>query len=42
VEQIKEKAKFETIEKEILQIFEELHAVTPVMRHDLPEYAEVL
>jgi hypothetical protein len=38
----KEKAKFGAIQKEILQIFEELKAVIPVMKNEVPEDAEVL
>jgi hypothetical protein len=38
----KEQAKFDAIQKEILQIFEELKAVMPVMKDEVPEDAEVL
>ncbi len=39
---IKERAKFEAIQKEILQIFKELKAVKPVMKPDIPKDAEIL
>jgi hypothetical protein len=35
VESIKEKAKFDAIQKEILQIFSGLKAVEPVMKSDV-------
>jgi hypothetical protein len=38
----KEQAKFNAIQKEIIQVFEELKAITPVMKADVPEDAEVL
>ncbi len=38
----KEKAKFSAIQKEILQIFEELKAVMPVMKSEVPQDAEIL
>lgn len=38
----KEQAKFSAIQKEILQIFEELKAVMPVMKSEVPEDAEIL
>jgi hypothetical protein len=38
----REQAKLGAIQKEILQIFEELQAVMPVMKDDIPEDAEVL
>jgi hypothetical protein len=38
----KEQAKFAAIQKKILQIFEELEALVPVMKADVPEDAEVL
>jgi len=39
---VKERAKFEAIQKEILQIFMELRAVEPVMKPDIPRDAEIL
>jgi len=42
MEDVMEKAKLAAIQKELIQIFQELKAVIPVMRHDLPEDAEVL
>ncbi len=42
LDDIKEKAKFEAIQKEILQIFKELQAVEPVMKPDIPRDAEIL
>jgi hypothetical protein len=38
----KEQAKFEAIQKEIIQVFEEFKALSPVMKADVPEDAEVL
>jgi hypothetical protein len=38
----KEQAKFSAIQKEILQIFEELKAVMPVMKSEVPQDAEIL
>ncbi len=38
----KEQAKFEVIQKEVLQIFQELEALVPVMKADIPEDAEIL
>jgi hypothetical protein len=38
----RDQAKFDAIQKEILQIFEELKAVIPVMKDEVPEDAEVL
>jgi hypothetical protein len=38
----KEQAKFNAIQKEILQIFEELKAVIPVMKSEVPQDAEIL
>jgi hypothetical protein len=38
----KEQAKLGAIQKEIMQIFEELQAVMPVMKDEVPEDAEVL
>jgi hypothetical protein len=38
----KEQAKFNVIQKEILQIFEELKAVMPVMKSEVPQDAEIL
>jgi hypothetical protein len=42
LEDIKEKAKFEAIQKEILQIFKELWAIEAVMKLDIPRDAEIL
>jgi hypothetical protein len=42
LDNIKEKAKFEAIQREILQIFKELQAVEPVMKPDIPKDAEIL
>jgi hypothetical protein len=42
LEDMKERAKLEAIQKEILQIFEELKAVEPVMRPNIPKDAEIL
>ncbi len=42
MEDVMEKAKLAAIQKELIQIFQELKAVIPVMRHDIPEDAEVL
>jgi hypothetical protein len=42
LEDIKEKAKFEAIQKEILQIFKELWAIEAVMKPDIPRDAEIL
>jgi hypothetical protein len=42
LENTRERAKLEAIQKEILQIFEELKAVEPVMRPDIPKDAEIL
>jgi hypothetical protein len=42
LDDIKEKAKFKAIQKEILQIFKELQAVEPVMKLDIPRDAEIL
>jgi len=42
LDDIKEKAKFEAIQKAILQIFKELQAVEPVMKPDIPRDAEIL
>jgi hypothetical protein len=39
---IKEKSKLKAIQKEILQIFQELKAVEPVMKSDVPHDAEIL
>jgi hypothetical protein len=36
----KEQAKFEAIQKEVLQLFQELEALMPVMKSDIPEDAE--
>jgi hypothetical protein len=38
----KEQAKLSAIQKEILQIFEELKAVMPVMKSEVPQDAEIL
>jgi hypothetical protein len=38
----KEQAKFEAIQKEVLQLFQELEALMPVMKSNIPEDAEVL
>jgi hypothetical protein len=38
----KEQAKFEVIQKEIIQLFEELKAIAPVMKADVPKDAKVL
>ncbi len=38
----KEQAKFEAIQKEVLQLFQELEVLMPVMKSDIPEDAEVL
>jgi hypothetical protein len=38
----KEKAKIDAIQKEILQVFEELQALTPVLKAEVPKDAEVL
>jgi hypothetical protein len=38
----KEKAKVAAIQKEILQVFEELRALQPVLKADVPEDAEIL
>jgi hypothetical protein len=38
----KEKAKLEALQKEILQIFEELQAITPVLKAEVPKDAEIL
>jgi hypothetical protein len=42
LEDIKEKAKFEAVQKEILQIFKELWVIEPVMKPDIPRDAEIL
>jgi hypothetical protein len=42
LQNIKEQAKFEAIQKEILQIFKELKAVKPVMKPNIPKNAELL
>jgi hypothetical protein len=39
---IKEKSKLEAIQKEILLIFQELKAVEPVMKSDIPRDAKIL
>jgi hypothetical protein len=41
INEIKERAKFTAIQREILQIFEELKAVEPVMKSEVPEDAEI-
>jgi hypothetical protein len=38
----KEKAKLEAIQKEIFQVFEELQAITPVLKAEVPKDAEIL
>jgi hypothetical protein len=38
----KEKAKIDAIQKEILQVFEELNALKPVLKAEIPEDAEIL
>ena len=42
LEDVKERAKLEAIQREILQIFEELKAVERVMKPDIPKDAEIL
>ena len=42
MEDVMEKVKLAAVQKELIQIFQELKAVIPVMRHDIPEDAEVL
>jgi hypothetical protein len=42
LEDVKERAKLDAIQKEILQIFEELKAVEPVMKPNIPKDAEIL